>query len=88
MAYFNSSRRLQSATLHVDGEARPGWISGAERCPTVGEEIYCAEGLAEVVRLHGKISDGSRLVELRLPGVKTPPFFAAASNILVAPNAA
>lgn len=88
MAYFNSSRRLGAATLHVDGEARPGWISGAERCPTVGEEIYCTEGLAEVVRIHGKISDGSRLLELRLPSVKAAPFFAAASNILVAPKAA
>ena len=84
--HFNTSRRIDSATLHVDPEARPGWISGLERCPGVGEEIFCAQGVAEVVRVLGKTSDGSRLLELRLPTEKTPPFFAASSNVLVAPK--
>ena len=85
MAHFNTSRRVTTESLHVDGEARPGWISGADRCPDVGEEIYCTEGLAEVTRVHGKTGDGSRLLELRLPSEKSAPFFAAASNVLVAP---
>jgi hypothetical protein len=52
----------------------------------VGEEVCCAEGVATVNRLLGKTSDGSRLLELILPDRPRHPFFAAASNVLVAPS--
>ncbi|HEX5726963.1 MAG TPA: hypothetical protein VFX98_15920 [Longimicrobiaceae bacterium] len=82
----NSSRRIKPADLHVDQAAHPEWASGAERIPSVGEHVYCTGGLAEVVRLLGKTGDGSRLLELRLPDMPaSKPFFAAASNVLVAP---
>jgi hypothetical protein len=43
--------------------------------------------MAEVIKVHGRISDGSRLLELRLLDVQdAPPFFAAASNVLVQPR--
>jgi hypothetical protein len=44
--------------------------------------------MAEVVKVLGKTGDGSRLLELRLPDTSAKPFFAAASNVLVAPPAA
>ncbi len=84
--YSNSSRRIRNAALRVDEALRPDWILATKRLPAVGEEILCAEGLATVIRLLGKTGDGSRLLELALPD--RPPrltFFAAASNVLVAP---
>jgi hypothetical protein len=85
MAVMNSSKRLTDNELYVDREARPGWTTGFERIPIKGEEVYCASGPAEVVRVLGKTGDGSRLLELRLTDPKAKPFFAAASNVLVAP---
>jgi hypothetical protein len=82
----NDARQMKSADLHVDHAARPDWPSGAERIPSVGEQVYCTGGMAEVVRLLGKTGNGSRLLELRLPNTPaSKPFFAAASNVLVAP---
>jgi len=81
----NSSRRTNPADLHVDQTARPEWQKGGERIPAVGEQVYCTSGIAEVVRLLGKTGDGSRLLELKLPADGAKPFFAAASNVLVAP---
>lgn len=83
----NSSRRITPADLHVDSDARPDWVSGADRVPGVGEEVFCTQGLAQVVRLLGKTGDGSRLLELKLPDEAARPFFAAASNVRVAPAA-
>jgi hypothetical protein len=82
----NSSRRLRADDLHVDPSARDGWRSGAEIVPSVGQQVYCTQGLAEVTRLLGKTSDGSRLLELRLSERVAAPFFAAASNVLVSPE--
>ncbi len=82
----NTSRRIKPADLAVDHEARPGWVTGADRIPTVGEEIYCTEGAAEVVKVLGRTGNGSRLLELKLPETGTKPFFAAASNVLVSPQ--
>ncbi|MBI4544200.1 MAG: hypothetical protein HY703_03280 [Gemmatimonadetes bacterium] len=88
MAYGNNSvHRLSPAALRVDPAAYPGSITGAERTPAVGEQVYCTAGPAEVVRVLGKTSNGSRLLELRLADLKLRPFFAAASNVLVAPEA-
>jgi hypothetical protein len=82
----NSSRRTPLASLRVAAsEERPDWISGTERLPALGEQVCCTEGMAELTRILGKTSDGSRLLELVLPERPRHPFFAAASNVLVAP---
>jgi hypothetical protein len=79
-------KRVTNAEMYVDPDARPGWISCAERTPEIGEEVYCAGGIGEVSAVLGKTGDGSRLLEVRLPDPKAKPFFAAASNVLVTPE--
>lgn len=81
----NNTRRVDPADLHVDGAACPEWPSGGVRVPAVGEQVLCTAGIAEVVKLLGKTGDGSRLLELRLLQAGGKPFFAAASNVRVAP---
>jgi hypothetical protein len=76
---------MKSDDLVVSREAQPEWKTGNEKLPSVGELVLCTSGMAEVVKLLGKTSDGSRLLELRLVEEKAPPFFAAASNVLVRP---
>ena len=83
--FGNSSKRMKAEDLHVDREAQPEWATGTEKLPQVGEIVMCTSGMAEVIKLHGKTSDGSRLIELRLVEEKAPPFFASSSNILVRP---
>lgn len=84
--FINSSRAFKPEDLRVDATGRPDWVSGVARMPKVGEHVLCTGGLAEVVQLLGKTSDGSRLLALRLLDGKHPPFFVAASNILVPPE--
>lgn len=81
----NSSNRLSQAGLRVDPASRPKWISGVDRTPEAGEQVVCTAGTASVTRVLGKTGDGTRLLELTLDGEKQPPFFVAASNVLVAP---
>jgi hypothetical protein len=76
---------MRADDLTINREAQPEWKSGVEKLPCVGELVMCTGGMAEVVKLHGKTSDGSRLLELRLVAEKAPPFYAAASNVLVRP---
>jgi hypothetical protein len=80
-------RRTPDLKLRVDTEAHPGWQSGADALPKVGDTVVCTDGTAQVVRVLGKTGDGSRLLELKLPEPGTKPFFAAASNVLIAPKA-
>ncbi len=87
MGKANSARRLRGADLHVNPENRPGWVSGKGRAPSVGESVYCVAGEGTVASLHGKTGDGSRLIQIRLEEEGAPPFFAAASNVLVTPVA-
>jgi len=84
----NSSRRIRMDDLVVERSGkRVHWRSGADRIPRVNDRVYCTEGMARVVKVLGRISDGSRLLELRLLDVAdAPPFFAAASNVLVQPH--
>jgi hypothetical protein len=85
--FGNSSRRISREGLRVTGTAQqPDWVSGTTRMPAVGEQVQCAEGVAEVVRILGKTGDGTRLLELVLPDRPRQPFFAAASNVLIAPG--
>ena len=44
--------------------------------------VYCTEGPAEVIRVLGRTSDGSRLLELRC-SARPQPFFVSSSNVLV-----
>jgi hypothetical protein len=83
MATGNTSRRLKNVDLHVDPTVRPGWETGDGRIPQPGETVYCTEGEAEVAKVRGKTGDGSRLLELRLLDKAAPPFYAAASNVLL-----
>jgi hypothetical protein len=76
---------MRTDDLVVCREAQPEWKTGTEKLPSVGELVLCTSGMAEVVKLLGKTSDGSRLLELRLVAEKAPPFFASASNVLVRP---
>jgi hypothetical protein len=85
---MNSSRRVSGHSLQVDQLLWPGWIVGSDRLPSVGDEVQCAEGTARVSRVLGRTGDGSRLLELILPDRPKHPFFAASSNVLVAPPAA
>lgn len=80
--------RLSPEHLKVDRTVRPDWPTGADRTPVVGEEVYCTEGLCSVMRVLGRTGNGSRLLELKLPGADRKPFFAAASNVLVRPAGA
>ncbi len=86
MAKGNSTKRMRAEEFRVDPEERPGWIRGNTRTPTVGEEVFCAGGAGSVASVHGKTGDGSRLLQIRLSEEGTPPFFAAASNVLVSPG--
>ena len=86
MAKSNTSRRLRAEDFRVDATTRPGWVTGQERAVGVGEEVYCIGGVGIVAAVHGKTGDGSRLLEIRLEDVAAKPFFAAASNVLVAPR--
>jgi hypothetical protein len=83
--FGNSSKRISPEHLRVASEQRPGWLNGSEHLPSVGDMVHCVEGLAQVVRIAGRTGDGSRLLELSLPDRPRQPFFAAASNVLVAP---
>ena len=87
MSKSNGTKRLRAEDERVDPLSHPGWTTGLERLPAVGEEVICAGGPGEVVALLGKTGDGSRLLEIRLGEPQAKPFFAAASNVLVAPAA-
>jgi hypothetical protein len=78
---------MKADDLVVNRESQPDWTTGVEKLPSVGELVMCTSGMAEVVKLHGKTSDGSRLLELRLVAEKAPPFFASSANVLVRPTA-
>ena len=82
----NINRRLVVQDLRVDSTANPDWVSGLVRVPQPGEQVICAEGRADVVKVLGRTGDGSRLLELALHSGQRAPFFAAASNVLVAPE--
>jgi hypothetical protein len=86
MVTSNSARSLRRSDLRVNAEDHPGWVPAGSRSPTVGEPVYCTGGEGIVISLHGKTGDGSRLVQIRLVDEKAPPFFAAASNLLLPPE--
>ncbi|HEY0021053.1 MAG TPA: hypothetical protein VGC13_32425 [Longimicrobium sp.] len=84
MAMGNSTKRIRDDDLFVTAGDHPGWVSANERAFKVGDTVYCTGGEGVVVAVLGKTSDGSRLLEIRLSAEGARPFFAAASNVLVA----
>jgi hypothetical protein len=82
---LHAAKRMHNVKLHVDGEERPGWPSGRDREPLVGEEVFCTMGKGTVVAVQGRTGDGTRLLQISLDLPGSPPFFAAASNVLVHP---
>jgi hypothetical protein len=86
MSHSNSIRRMRRSEVEIDRAQRPNWMTGDERELVPGEEVLCTAGIAHVTSVHGRTGGGSRLVELRLAEEGAKPFFAAASNILVAPT--
>jgi hypothetical protein len=81
----NSSHRIRPADLRVSSEGRPDWISGSQRRPSVGERVVCAGGCGVVVAVRGKTGDGTPLVQIQLEEPGAAAFYAAASNVLLAP---
>lgn len=88
MAMGNSTKRIRDDELFVSDTTHPGWVPASERVPQVGDEVVCTGGTGVVAALLGKTGDGSRLLEIKLSDPASRPFFAAASNVLVAPAAA
>ncbi|HEX2202235.1 MAG TPA: hypothetical protein VHG91_03000 [Longimicrobium sp.] len=87
MATGNSVKRVRDENLFVSLTERPGWVAASERIPSVGEEVFCVGGPGVVTAVLGKTGDGSRLLQIRLSDPAAKPFFAAASNVLLAPAA-
>lgn len=75
--------RVSRESLRISSVNPPGWQPATPgHVPSAGEMVYCTEGPAEVVRLLGRTSDGSRLMELRC-ATRPQAFFASSSNVLV-----
>ncbi|HEX6925589.1 MAG TPA: hypothetical protein VF167_09165 [Longimicrobiaceae bacterium] len=87
MARTRGAKSMRVEEFLVSPEDRPGWVRASERTPEVGQQVYCAGGSGEVVSVHGRTGDGSRLLQIRLQDDNARPFFAAASNVLVDPHA-
>lgn len=81
MQHNKSGRSRDELRITSAGQQR-GWQPSGTEVPRVGDQVYCTEGAAEVMRVLGRTSDGSRLLELRCAHLKQP-FFAASSNVLV-----
>lgn len=76
---------LNPAEQRLDRSLRPGWRTAADCPPQAGDQVYCTAGEATLMRVLGRTGNGSQLLELRLPDRPRAPFFAAASNVVVAP---
>ena len=76
-----NTSRVPRTLLDITSHPRDGWAV-SEQTPAIGAEVLSVEGIAEVVRVLGKVSDGSRLLELKIVDRDAPPFFAATSNVL------
>lgn len=85
MLPYRTKTALRIEDFQVRLADHPGWVWGTARLPQQGEEIFCAAGMGTVTALHGKTGDGSRLVQIGLTNAARRPFFAAASNVLLAP---
>jgi len=80
MSYPDTSR-VRRESLRISSIDRPGWHVEPGRIPDPGDRVCCLDGLADVVRILGRTSDGGRLLELRCES-RPQPFFASSANIL------
>ncbi len=80
MAAGNTSRTRREE-LRIEGHEEEEW-QVSQTTPAVGDTVRTVEGVAEVVRVLGKVSDGSRLLELKFTERDAPSYFAATSNVL------
>jgi len=78
-----NTARIRRESLRIETVEVPGWEAAVGRLPRVGEIVRCVEGEAEVVKVLTRLSDGGRLLELRLVAQPKVPFFAASSNVFV-----
>jgi hypothetical protein len=79
----SDTSRVSRANLRISSVNPPGWKQAAPgHVPVAGEMVYCTDGPAEVVKLLGRTSDGSRLMELRCD-TRPQAFFASSSNVLI-----
>jgi hypothetical protein len=76
-----NTSRVARQLLNISSHSQEGW-EVSETTPTIGAEVLSIEGRATVVRVLGKVSDGSRLLELEIVHRDGPSFFAATSNVL------
>ena len=82
MSQDNTSR-ISRDSLRISSTEPPGWQPPATgHVPNEGDTVYCTQGPAEVIRVLGRTSDGSRLLQLRCAH-RTEPFFVTSTNILV-----
>ena len=81
MTQINSSSPSREE-LRISSVEPKGWQPASGQVPRVGDFVYCTSGPAQVVKLLGRTSDGSRLLQLRC-AEGTQPFFASSSNVLV-----
>ena len=82
MLPYNTAR-VRRESLRIESIEAPGWEAAVGRLPRVGESVRCVEGEAEVIKVLTRLSDGGRLLELRLAAQPKIPFYAASSNVLV-----
>jgi hypothetical protein len=78
---MQNTSRLSRKLLHISSHEREGWEVSADT-PALEAVVLSVEGFAKVVRVLGKVSDGSRLLELKIVDREGPSFFAATSNVL------
>jgi len=79
----SNTSRVSRDSLKISSVQPSGWLApAAGSVPRAGETVYCTEGPAEVVRVLGRTSDGSRLLELRCSD-RPQPFFVSSTNVLV-----
>lgn len=76
-----NTSRLARNRLDISTYEQEGWEVG-EQTPEIGAEVVSIEGPATVLRVLGKVSDGSRLLELEIVDRDGPSFFAPTSNVL------
>lgn len=76
-----NTSRTRKAALRIEPQSDDDWQVSSD-VPGLGDEVRTVEGTATVVRVLGKVSDGSRLLELKVVGRDGPSYFAATSNVL------
>ena len=78
-----NTSRVPRTRLDITSHPGDGWAA-REQAPTVGAEVRSVERMARLVRVLGKVSDGSQFLEVKIVGRGAPPLFAATSNVLQA----